>query len=149
MTMWHKRALILTAIWIVLGSGFMVAGLSAEGPSTLVEDSPRRNVAAAMVASGILANALVRFLTRKREDWTVPKVDERDEMILQKSSEISLGVTTAIAFIGCLSLNEYFEDLGSIPVTWVWFLAWSIPVVSHLSQSLTATIMYSGVFDRG
>jgi hypothetical protein len=148
MSLWHKRAVIMALIWIVAAAGFLTVGLSGQGPADLVKDSPKRTVAAVFVGAGILANLVVRYVTRRRKDAAVAQVDERDELIHRKSSEIALGLTATGVFLFCTVLNDAFNEAGAVPVDWLWFVAWSTMAASHLGQALTAVVLYSGVFDR-
>lgn len=145
MSMWQRRAVIWMVIWAVATVGFLVAGFVGKGPAGLAQDTPRRDLAAGFVAGGIVLSMAVRFVTRRRAGVTV---DERDEAINGKSSEIALGLTAAGVFVGCIALNEAYHAAGAVPVNWVWFLAFSSMVVAHLAQAVGAVILYSGVFDR-
>ena len=148
MTLWHKRALWSAGIWVVATAGFLIAGLSGEGPGSLVEDSTPRDVAAAFVGAGLLANLLVTYLTRRRKDSPVPQVDERDEHIQKLSLQIALIVTTIGVFLFCIALSDNFQEAGSVPVNWLWFVAWCTLVASNLGQALAAVVLYAGVFER-
>jgi hypothetical protein len=148
MSLWQKRAVIMTVIWVVASAGFLAVSLSGSGPAGLARDTPKRDVAAIFVGAGILANLVARYLTRRRKDAVVAQVDERDELIHRKSSEIALGLTAAGVFLFCIVLNDTFSEAGAVPVDWLWFVAWSTMAVSHLGQALTAVVLYSGVFDR-
>jgi hypothetical protein len=148
MSLWQKRALLMALIWIAATAGFLAVSLSGRGPAGLAKDSPQRDVAAVFVAAGIGASLIVRYLTRRRRDATVARVDERDESIHRKSSEIALGLTAGGVFLFCIILNDTFAEAGVVPVDWLWFVAWSTMAASHLGQALTAVILYAGAFDR-
>jgi hypothetical protein len=147
MTLWHKRALILALVWLVASAGFLAFSLAEDGPAGLIKDSSRRNWAAVFVGSGIALQMVVRIGTRKRADAPVPQVDERDESIHRQSSEIALGLTMAGVFVLCIVLNDTFAETGNVPANWLWFVAWATMAFAHLSQSLVAVVMYTGVFD--
>ena len=148
MALWHKRVLIHSLIWVVATAGFLAFSLADDGPAGLIKGTPRRNVAAAFVIGGLGLHFLTRHLTRKRIIDGVPQVDERDVEVERKSSEIALGITVAGVFIGAMGLNDFFAGEGTVPANWLWFMAWSTMILSHLSQALTAVVMYSGVFGR-
>ena len=148
MSLWQKRALIMALIWIVATTGFLAVSLSGRGPAGLARDSSQRDVAAVFVAAGIGASLVVRYLTRRRKDAPVARVDERDELIHRKSSEMALGFTAGGVFLFCIVLNDTFGEAGAVPVDWLWFVAWSTMAASHLGQALTAVALYTGVFGR-
>ena len=114
----------------------------------LFEAHGTRDVAAVFVAAGIGASLVVRYLTRRRKDAPVARVDERDELIHRKSSEIALGLTAGGVFVFCIVLNDTFREAGAVPVNWLWFVAWSTMAAAHLGQAVTAVVLYSGVFER-
>ena len=148
MSLWHKRAVIMASIWVVASAGFLTVSLSGRGPAGLAKDTPKRELAAVFVGTGILANLVVRYFTRRRKNAAVPRVDERDELIHRRSSEIALGLTAGGVFIFCIVLNDTFGEAGAVPVDWLWFVAWSTMAAAHLGQAMTAVVLYSGVFNR-
>jgi hypothetical protein len=148
MSLWQKRAIIMTLVWIMASAGFLAVGLSGQGPAGLAKDTPKREVAAVFVGAGILTNLVVRYFTRRRKDAVVVQVDERDESIQRKSSEIALALTAGGVFLFCIILNDSFGEAGAVPVDWLWFVAWSTMAASHLGQAMTAVVLYTGVFDR-
>ena len=148
MSLWQKSAVIMAVVWILVSAGFLAASLSGQGPTDLAKDSAKRDVAAVFVGAGILANFIVRYLTRRRKDAAVAQVDERDELIQRKSSGIALGSTTVGVFLFCIILNDTFDEVGAVPANWLWFVAWSTMAASYLGQALTAVVLYTGVFDR-
>ena len=145
MSLWHKRTLGQAAIWLVGAAGFLLAGLGGDGPAALVEDSTARRTAALFVGGALLASLALRYVTRRRGAL----VDERDEMIRRRSSEIALGLTAGGVFLACIALHDHFAAAGAVPVAWLWFTAWATMAASHLGQAVVALILYSGAGGRG
>jgi hypothetical protein len=148
MALWHKRAVLSAIIGLIATAGFLISGLSGTGPAGLDEDTPRRDAAGAFVAFGIFSNLLVRYLTRNRPEDPRHRADERDHEIHRKASEISLWLTVAGVFVGCLVLYETHETIGTISVNWVWFLGFATYIVANLGWSIPAVLMYAGVGRR-
>ena len=149
MTLWHKRALVSTLIWVVATTVFLLGAFSGDGPAGLEDVSPRRNLAGAAIACGLILHFLVRIITRPRQDKPGTRVDERDREIDNKATQISLGVTVAGIFIGCIMLHDAFQTTGAVPVNWVWFVGYSGFILSHLAWAVLSVIMYSGNIDHG
>ncbi len=147
MTLWQKRAWLLTAIWLPATIGFLVISLGGDGPAALGKDTPKRDLAGVFVFAGIAADLVVRGITRKRKDRA--DVDERDESIHRRSSEIALWVTVAGVFLGCVALNDAFGTAGAVPADWLWFVAWATMAASHVGQAVAAAVLYSLESDRG
>jgi len=148
MALWNKRALISAIIGVIATAGFLVSGFSGTGPAGLEEDSTRRDIAGAFVAFGIFSNLLVRYFTRNRPGHPHTRADERDLGIHRTATEISLWLTVAGVFIGCLVLYEAFKVDGTIPVNWIWFLGFGTYIAANLGWSIPAVLMYAGVGSR-
>jgi hypothetical protein len=148
MVLWHKRALFSAIIGLIATTGFLVAGFSGTGPAGLEEDSTRRDLAGAFVALGIFGNLIVRYLTRQRTGAARTRVDERDRAIERTAFQISLWLTVAGVFLGCLVLYETHQEAGTISVNWVWFLGFATYILANLGWSVPAVLMYAGVGHR-
>ena len=148
MALWHKRALLSAIIGVIATAGFLIAGFSGTGPAGLDEDTARRDTAGAFVAFGIFGNLLVRYLTRNRTDDPRRCADERDHEIQRRATEISLWLTVAAVFVGCLALYETHDTSGNISVNWVWFLGFATYIMANLGWSIPAVLMYAGVGQR-
>ena len=148
MALWHKRALFSAIIGVIATTGFLIAGFSGTGPAGLEENSARRDIAGAFVAFGIFSNLVVLYLTRNRPDSPQTRADERDQAIHRKATEVSLWLTVAGVFLGCLILYETHQNVGDISVNWVWFLGFGTYIVANLGWSIPAVLMYAGVGNR-
>lgn len=147
MTLWQKRAWLLAALWVPATIGFLVVSLGGDGPAALHKDTPQRDLAAVFLMVGIVADLVVRAVTRKRKDRA--NVDERDESIHRRSSEIALWITVAAVFLGCVALNDAFAEAGAVPADWLWFVAWSTMAASHVGQAVAAVVIYAAENSRG
>ncbi len=45
-------------------------------------------------------------------------------------------------FIVAISLYTYYETDGSIPVGWMWFMAYSLVLVANVSTSSCTIVLY-------
>lgn len=69
-------------------------------------------------------------------------VDERDTQIQTKATNIALILTTMFVFLFCLSLFLGYEDVGNVPVSWLWLLAYLTFSVAYFSTSTIIVLMY-------
>ena len=148
MGIWHKRAVFSAIIGVLATAGFLAAGWAGDGPGGLVEDTARRNIAAAFVAFGIFGNLIVTYFTRHRPGNPATVVDERDRSIHRIATEVSLRLTVAAVFLGCLILYETNAGIGTISANWVWFIGYGVFLVSNLGWAVPAVLMYAGVGGR-
>jgi len=148
MALWNKRALISAIIGVIATTGFLISGFSGTGPAGLEEGSTRRDIAGAFVAFGIFSNLVVRYFTRNRSGHPHARSDERDLAIHRTATEISLWLTVAGVFLGCLVLYDTHKMAGDISVNWIWFLGFGTYIVANLGWSIPAVLMYAGVGNR-
>jgi uncharacterized membrane protein len=143
MTTWHKRALISCVIWAVVAAGFTICVLLSDGPGVFTEGTPERNIAAGFVAAGIFSHLVLRYITRQRAGSTGIQIDERDVLISQRSSEGAFAVLAIFVFLSCIVLHDRFQGAGSVPVGWLWILAYASWILGYLSLAVTALVLYT------
>jgi hypothetical protein len=149
MTLWRKRALAGSIIWSVVAAGFVISFLSGDGPSGFIKGNARRNIGAGFLAAGIAAHFIVRHLTRRPRKSERVLVDERDESIMRRASEWAFFILALFVFLFSIGLHDAFRSQGSVPIGWLWFLAYSSWILAHCSQSVAALILYHGKSGRG
>ncbi|UCF04726.1 MAG: DUF2178 domain-containing protein [bacterium] len=149
MTLWQKRALLSALIWGIVAAGFLVCFLSGYGPSAFIEGNPRRNIGAAFLAAGILSYTLLLYFTKKRRKARPVLVDERDQTLSRKASEGAFFVLALFVFLFSIALHDAFRDKGSVPIGWLWSLAYSSWILAYLSQAVIALIFYSRMSSHG
>lgn len=148
MSTWHKRALANAVLWGVATIGFLVYALAGDGPAGLLHGTERRIAAAVFLAGGILASLVARFMTRVKKDTSATMIDERDRTIARKAAEGAFAVTAIFVFILCIALDDHYQEIGSVPVGWVWFVAYASWLLAYLSQALLSLVLYAGIGAR-
>ena len=69
-------------------------------------------------------------------------VDERDHQIQSRSAMIGLLITTMFVFLFSVGLFIGYEEVGSVPVSWMWLLAYLTFAVAYFSTSSVIVLMY-------
>jgi hypothetical protein len=128
--------------------GFLLCAFTDGGPGALVHGSPPRNTIAAILVLGVLGSVLVRYLTRERSGSDLTLVDERDQTIARQAAMGAFIGTALFVFVFCIGLDDYFEEIGSVPVGWVWFVAYSSWILAYLTQAIVSLILYTGIGAR-
>jgi hypothetical protein len=59
-----------------------------------------------------------------------------------KSMGFSAIATFIYIFIVAISLYIKYEEAGSVPVAWVWYIAYSLVMVANITGSLASSIYY-------
>jgi hypothetical protein len=111
------------ALWVVVAIGFSATVFTAGGPVTYADDALRRIVGGAFLALGIFGTPLLRLLTRSKPNAERVERDERDEWIDAKAT-----------------------DAGCVPVGWMWVMAYSTLILSHLGPALVSLFLDAGAF---
>ena len=146
MTKSRLQNLFAIAIWVVVAVGFAVTAFSNGGPATYADDSQRRLIGGIFLAFGIFGNPLMRLLTRSKPNADQVDRDERDEQIAAKATNTGLIAVVLFVFLGSIALWESYQGPGCVPVGWMWILAYSTLILSHLIPGLISLGLDLGVF---
>ena len=142
MTQTRLRASLAAVIWTVAGAGFLVSSFAGGGPGSLPEDSLRHLAGAAALAFGFTGYWLVLWLTRQRRGHP-PASDERDLEIVARANQVTLVAVLVAVFAVAIGLWLAYEGRGSVPVGWMWFLAYGSVILAFVSYA-GATLVLDG-----
>jgi hypothetical protein len=137
--------LLAIAIWAVVAIGFSVTVFSSGGPAAYADDSQRRIVGGVFLAFGIFGNPLLRLLIRSGPNAKQVDRDERDEQIAVRSTNIGMITVVLFVFLGGIALWDGYQEAGCVPVGWMWVLAYSTLILSHLIPALISLVLDLGV----
>ena len=149
MTQLRKRALLTILIWGIVSIGFGATILSAGGPSTYADDQSRRVIGGIFLALGFLGSPVMLYLTRVRKGANHLVSDERDDRISLQATRGSMVVVLVYVFFTCIALWEAYAEPGSVPVGWMWFLAYSTAILSYLVPAVATLIIDYGMVTDG
>ncbi|MCK4776111.1 MAG: DUF2178 domain-containing protein [Candidatus Krumholzibacteria bacterium] len=144
MTQSRLRNLLALAIWLVVAVGFAITVFSSGGPATYADDSQRRIVGAVFLAAGIFGTPLMRLLTRSKSDSNHVARDERDKGIDARATRIGIITVVTLVFLGSIALWEAYQEPGCVPVGWMWVLAYSTLILSHLAPAVVSLALDLG-----
>ena len=140
------RNLFMIAIWVIVAIGFSVTLFISGGPATYTDDTHRRLIGGVFLALGVFGSPLMRLLTRSKPDAEHVDRDERDDQIHARATNIGLIVVVVFVFLGSITLWDAYQDRGSVPVGWMWVMAYSTLILSHLAPALVSLILDIGAF---
>lgn len=138
------RNLLTIAIWIVVAVGFSVTVFTSGGPATYADDTNRRLIGGVFLAFGVFGMPLMRLLTRSKPDAEHVDRDERDEQIEAKATNIGVIAVVTFVFLGSIALWDAYQDPGCVPVGWMWVLAYSTLILSHLAPAFVCLALDLG-----
>ena len=140
MSQTRRRAWLVAVIWSVAGVGFVLTFFMGGGVGTFAEDSRRHLLGAAAIAFGFGGHALSMWLTRQRKG-APPLVDERDLQVAAQANQATLVVVLVVAFAFTITLWTVFESRGSVPVAWMWFLAYGEAILAFVTSAVITLIV--------
>jgi len=131
---------MLTLIWCLAGLGFILTFFTGGGPGTFPEDSGRHLLGAVFMALGFGGHGLAWWLTRQRKG-DPPLTDERDFQVAARASQATLVVVLMVIFGFLIGLWVAFENEGSVPAGWMWFLAYGEAVLAYVTSGVATLIL--------
>ena len=140
------RNLLVIVIWVFTAAGFTVTVLTSGGPATYADDAARRIVGGVFLAFGIFGTPILRLLTRNKHDAAQVDRDERDERIDAKATNLGMIAVAMFVFLGSIALWDTYQDAGCVPVGWMWVMAYSTLILSHLAPAIVSLVLDIGAF---
>jgi hypothetical protein len=134
----QKRALYSLVIGLVLAI-ILIAVLVAQGDITALDRNPNLRIVMYTVLIGVpLVYLILVSLTLRKPR----QVDERDKLIIERSSRTQwLAVIFSLA-AWTIALTEIYHDEGEVPIVFLNLIFVSILIISTLAQSLGILIGY-------
>ncbi len=140
MSLKMKHSVYTLLIWSVVAILLVILFFSGDTINTWGDNQIKTILIATLFLIGYTGNLLLWLILRKRKNKI--EKDERDNYISLKSTSASFIATTIYIFVLAISLYLKYESVGSIPIAWVWFIAYSLVVVSFLITSAFSLIYY-------
>jgi uncharacterized membrane protein len=116
---------------------FITIDFAILGPSSFLS-KPNTIIVAGMVLLVMLSFFYMLYQTKS----TRMVIDERDKWIQLKASTTALQLTVIYVFLLAIVLYIIYEDTGNLPVSWMWFLAYSSYAFAFLSTSSVSVLLY-------
>jgi threonine/homoserine/homoserine lactone efflux protein len=132
MTQSRSRAAGRLMIWVPVLALFLAVFFGGSGPAGFSHDRGRIVGGAAILAAGYLAFFAMLLATRSRRGNAGPVRDERDDRIESRAAGLTLGVCLAYVFALSIGLWTVFQEEGSVPAGWMWFLAYTTVFLSMI-----------------
>ena len=134
----QKRALYSLAIGLVLVI-ILIAVLVMQGDITAFDrdQNLRLIMYAVLIGVPLVYLILVNLSLRKPT-----QVDERDRLIIERSSRTQWLAVIFSLVIWTISLTEIYHDRGQVPIAFLYLIFVSALIVSTLAQSLGILIGY-------
>ncbi len=134
----YKRSLITTIMFGVLFV-FLCFYFGVIGPTHFLDSKLHMLITSSVIGLFMLSFAIMLLMTNKRENV----VDERDLLIQRKSTSVGLMVTAIYVFLLCIVVFVQNRNIGTVPVSWMWFLAYSTFSFAYFISSFLIVYLYN------
>lgn len=149
MNLQRKRAFLTLIIWACVAAAFSALFFARGGPDKFYEEDERVLLNAGFIAAGWAAYGLMILLTRAKPDRRAVARDERDDIIAGRANTSALVIVLLYVFLACIIIKEAYGSRGSVPLGWMWFLAYSSVFIGFVSASLMTLILDAGMSRHG
>ena len=149
MTQTKIRARFGLGIWGLVAAAFGLVFFLGGGAASYADDSIRMLVAAVILAAGFIGYVSMLYLTREKTNNKTLIRDERDLEIARKANEIALVAVLVFVYAVCIALFLGYETAGSLPVGWMWFLAYATGCFGLLAQAVATLVLHREMSGKG
>lgn len=134
------QSLLHLVLWSVAAIIFVFIFFSKDTISSWGDNTNKTIMLAVLFFFGFGGDFVLRLIFKNRKNKIIK--DERDDYITMKSMGFSAIATFIYIFIVAISLYIKYEEAGSVPVAWVWYIAYSLVMVANITGSLASSIYY-------
>jgi len=136
----HKHAVAAIIVWALILCG-LIAVVVVPGVQQFddAENAILRVLAALIILPGFVLNAWLGW--RSKKGHRLGELDERDDAIARKASEVTLIVVAVLVYCSSLLLYETHHTDGSVPAGWLYLIAYGTVSVLSLVHALTSLIL--------
>jgi uncharacterized membrane protein YbjE (DUF340 family) len=135
-----KASIINLILWCIVAIGMLYIFFGREALSDWGDNQNKTLLLALLFVVGYSGQLIIGLKYRDRKNKVMK--DERDLSIQNKAMSASFITTLLYIFLITISLYTKFEQAGSVPVGWLWFIAYSLVVVANISSSSFTIYFY-------
>ena len=136
------RARYGLGIWGPVAVAFGLVFFLGGGAASYADDSIRMLIAAVILGAGFIGYVSMLYLTREKANGKALIRDERDLEIARQANETALIAVQVFVFAVSIALFLGYETAGSLPVGWMWFLAYATACFGLLAQAVATLVLH-------
>jgi|LGOV01.1.fsa_nt_gb archaellum biogenesis protein FlaJ (TadC family) len=119
MSIRSRNSLISGVTWLLIITVLVLMFFQGDSVDEWGYNGVRRLVSAIAILLGIVVNTVMLSKNKKEP------LDERSRAIQYRTSTYSLQFCVTYAFVLCMVLFLIYEKSESVPVSWLWFIAYT------------------------
>jgi uncharacterized membrane protein len=148
MTQSTNRAAGKAVIWSIVLVVFMVLFFGGGGPGEFAQDKGRIVSVAIIFTAGFAAFFVMLGLTGRKKSEVLIR-DERDDRLENRAGGMTLTVVLVYVYILSIALWAVFQDEGTVPAGWMWFLGYSTVFLGMIVHGVFILLLASGKVGDG
>ena len=148
MTQSTYRAAGKAIIWSIVLAAFVAIFFGWGGPGNFAHDKGRIVAVAILFGAGFVAFFIMMGLSGKKKGVALNR-DERDDRLESRAAGIALTVILFYVYILCITLWAIFQDSGTVPAGWMWFMGYSTVFIGMITHGLFTLLLASGKVGNG
>ncbi len=133
----YKRSLVTTILFGMLFL-FICFYFGLIGPAHFLDSRLHLVITSTVVGLVMLSFSFMLVFTNRKENI----VDERDYQIQRKATSTGLMMTAIYVFLVCIVVFVQNRNVGVIPVSWMWFIAYSTFSFAYFVSSSMIVYLY-------
>lgn len=148
MTQSTCRAAGKAIIWSIVLAAFVAIFFGWGGPGTFAHDKGRIVAVAILFGTGFAAFFIMMGLSGRKKGGVLNR-DERDERLESRAAGGALTVVLVYVYFLSIALWAIFQDSGTVPAGWMWFMGYSTVFIGMISHGLFTLLLASGKVGNG
>lgn len=135
-----KASIINLILWSIVAIGLLYVFFGRDALSDWGDNRNKTLLLALLFVVGYSGQIITSFMFRDKKNKIVK--DERDLAIQNKAMSASFITSLMYIFLITISLYTKFEKAGSVPVGWLWFIAYTLVIVANVTSSAFTIFFY-------
>lgn len=135
-----KTTVVHIIVWSIAAIGMVIIFTLPRTITDWGDNRIKTVLLALLFAAGLGVDLYLRIYERSKKHGFTR--DERDHYMQRKAVSAGFLITILYIFILSISLYIKYESLGTMPVGWVWFIAYSTIAAANLSTGICNLLYY-------
>lgn len=135
-----KTTVVHVVAWSIAAIGIVIIFALPRTITDWGDNRLKTLLLALLIAAGLGVDLFLRIYERSKKHGFMR--DERDHYMQRKAVSAGFLITILYIFILSISLYMKYNSLETMPVGWVWFIAYSTIAAANLSTGICSLIYY-------
>ena len=135
-----KHALLHLTVWVTVTILFLSIFFTSDTIAEWGDNRTKTLMLAIILGIGFSGGAILNYIYRERDDVIIQ--DERDTAIQNKAIKAGFVTVVLASFVYLITLYIAFENVGVVPVAWIWLAAYGLAILANISVAAFSVYFY-------